>query len=280
MTWNVWWRFGDWERREQRIARVIEETSPDIVGLQEVWATADENQAEQLSTEFGLNWAWAPSPAPKRFQCRIDDHTTQVGNAILSRWPIVSSVSRSLPSTSADEGRTALVTVVDAPSGPIAFVTTQLASTVGESALRCEQVRALTGHIIDETPETASLVLTGDFNAEPDSDEIRLLGGHKTAPAVSGLIFVDAWLYADADTRGWTWDRRNPAVLASGEPSARIDYIFVGHRPSTPALYVRSARLAGDVPSHGVWPSDHAAVVADLGGRPSEGDGPGPSGSP
>jgi len=24
MTWNVWWRFGDWESREQRIARGIE----------------------------------------------------------------------------------------------------------------------------------------------------------------------------------------------------------------------------------------------------------------
>jgi endonuclease/exonuclease/phosphatase family metal-dependent hydrolase len=196
----------------------------------------------------------------------------QVGNAILSRWPIVSSVSRHLPSNSTDEGRTALITVVDAPRGPIAFATTQLTATIGESALRCEQVRALTGHIVDEAPETASLVLTGDFNAEPDSDEIRLLGGHKTAPVVSGLIFVDAWRYADPDGHGWTWNRRNPAVLATGEPNARIDYIFVGYRPSAPALYVRSARLAGDVPSHGVWPSDHAAVVADLDGRPSDGD--------
>ncbi len=272
MTWNLWWRFGDWERREQRIARVVEETSPDIVGLQEVWATADENQAERLSKELGLNWAWAPSPAPEHFQRRISDTRMQVGNAILSRWPIVSRVSCDLPSSSADEGRTALVTVIDALSSPIAFVTTQLAATLGASALRCEQVRALIGHIIDEVPETAMLVLTGDFNAEPDSDEIRLLGGHKTAPVVSGLIFVDAWRYAEPDRRQWTWDRRNPAVLASGEPNARIDYIFVGHRPSTPALYVRSARLAGDVPSHGVWPSDHAAVVADLDLRPFDGE--------
>jgi endonuclease/exonuclease/phosphatase family metal-dependent hydrolase len=254
MTWNVWWRFGDWESRGQRIARVINETSPDILGLQEIWATADENQAERLSTELALSWAWARSPAPEHFQRRIGDTTMQVGNAILSRWPIVSSVSRDLPSSSADEGRTTLITVVDAPTGPIAFVTTQLASTVGESALRCEQVRALTRHIIDEVPETASLVLAGDFNAEPDSDEIRLLGGHKTAPAMPGLILVDAWRYAEPDRRQWTWDRRNPAVLATGEPNARIDYIFVGYRHSTPALYVRGARLAGDVPSHGVWP--------------------------
>jgi endonuclease/exonuclease/phosphatase family metal-dependent hydrolase len=268
MTWNLWWRFGDWKRREQRIARVVEETSPDLVGLQEVWATGDENQAEQLSAELELNWAWAPSPAPEHFQRRIDDPTMQVGNAVLSRWPIVSSVGRNLPSSGADEGRTALITVVDAPGGPVAFVTTQLAATVGGSALRCEQVRALIGHIVDEVPETAALVLTGDFNAEPDSDEIRLLGGHKTAPVAPGLILVDAWRYAEPDSRPWTWDRRNPAVLATGEPNARIDYIFVGYRSSTPALYVHRARLAGDAQSDGVWPSDHAAVVADLDHRP------------
>jgi len=268
MTWNVWWRFGDWQRREQGIARVIDETSPDVVGLQEVWATAGENQAERLSRRLGLNWAWAPSPAPDQFQRRIDDPTMQVGNAILSHWPIVSSATRDLPSNTADEGRTALTTVLDAPSGPIAFVTTQLASPVGESALRCEQVRALTVQIIEQAPETASLVLTGDFNAEPDSDEIRLLGGHKTAPAVTGLILVDAWRYAEPDRREWTWDRRNPAVLATGDPNARVDYVFVGYRPAAPALYVRSARLAGDVPQQGVWPSDHAAVVAELDPRP------------
>jgi endonuclease/exonuclease/phosphatase family metal-dependent hydrolase len=66
-------------------------------------------------------------------------------------------------------------------------------------------------------------ILTGDLNAEPDSDEVRLLSGHKTAPAVPGQVFVDAWLYADPSARGCTWDRTNPAVDATGEPNARID---------------------------------------------------------
>jgi endonuclease/exonuclease/phosphatase family metal-dependent hydrolase len=273
MTWNVWWRFGDWERREPSIVRVIQETSPDILGLQEVWATDGDNQAERLSRQLGLHWAWAPSPAPEQFQQRIGDTTIQVGNAILSRWPIVSSVGHSLPGSGADEGRTALMALVDAPSGPTPFVTTQLASTVGASALRCEQVRALTRYLVDDVPETATPIVTGDLNAEPDSDEVRLLGGHKTAPAVPGLILLDAWRYAEPDARQWTWDRRNAAVRATGEPNSRIDYIFLGYRPPTPpTLYVRTARLAGDAPSDGVWPSDHAAVVADLEGRGIDAD--------
>jgi endonuclease/exonuclease/phosphatase family metal-dependent hydrolase len=271
MTWNVWWRFGDWERRQPLILRVIDETSPDILGLQEVWATADDNQAERLARQLGLHWVWAPSPAPEHFQRRIGDTSMHVGNAILSRWPIVSSVTRSLPGSSEDEGRTALIALVDAPSGPTPFVTTQFASTVGGSALRCEQVRALTRFLVDDVPEAATPIVTGDLNAEPDSDEVRLLGGHKTVPAVPGLILLDAWRFADPDAREWTWDRRNPAVRATGEPSARIDYIFLGHRPSTPpTLSVHTARLAGDTPSGGVWPSDHAAVVADLEEAPEE----------
>jgi endonuclease/exonuclease/phosphatase family metal-dependent hydrolase len=158
-----------------------------------------------------------------------------------------------------------LSAVVETPMGTIPFVTTQLSSAVGQSALRCEQVRALTRFIADGTPVDANPILTGDFNAEPDSDEIRLLGGHKTAPPVPGLILIDAWLYADEAARPWTWDRRNPAVAATGEPNARIDYVFLGQRTAnelTPR--VRTASLAGNSPVDGVWPSDHAAVVAEL----------------
>jgi endonuclease/exonuclease/phosphatase family metal-dependent hydrolase len=39
-------------------------------------------------------------------------------------------------------------------------------------------------------------VLTGDFNAVPDSDEMRLLGGMRTAPAEPGQVLLDAWEYA------------------------------------------------------------------------------------
>jgi endonuclease/exonuclease/phosphatase family metal-dependent hydrolase len=78
-------------------------------------------------------------------------------------------------------------------------------------------------------------VVTGDLNAEPDADEVRL-----------------------------TWDRRNPYVAATGEPSARIDYVLVGLPTAGGAGRVRSAPLIGDQPVRGVWPSDHAGVLAEL----------------
>lgn len=266
MTWNLWWRFGDWQRRLDGIIQVLRSSAPDIVGLQEVWATATANQAQVLADTLAMHVAWCPSPAPEHFQRRLGDRNVLVGNAILSRWPITRTSTCVLPTGAGDAGgRTALFALTATPTEPVPFFTTQLTSTVGQSALRSDQVRALAQFVVDESPERANPLLTGDFNAEPDSDEIRLLCGHKTPPAVPGLVLLDAWRYADREANGWTWDRRNPAVLATGEPDARIDYVFLGYRGnSESAPRVRSAALAGNEPIDDVWPSDHAAVVVEL----------------
>jgi endonuclease/exonuclease/phosphatase family metal-dependent hydrolase len=265
MTWNLWWRFGDWRCRQAAIMRVLQAARPDLIGLQEVWATAAENQAQILANTLRMCVAWYPSPAPELFQRRLGDRSVSVGNAILSRWPIERQCQCVLPGAPDDRGRTALLALITTPAGTVPFVSTQLSSAIGHSALRSAQVRALTHLITEHSPKGASPVVTGDFNAEPDSDEIRLLGGHKTPPAVPDLVLLDSWRYADPSDPGWTWDRTNPAVRATGEPDARIDYIFLGYRLSgAPAARVRSAWIAGKEPIDGIWPSDHAAVVAEL----------------
>ncbi len=41
MTWNVWWRFGPrWRDRQPVLLRTIRDVRPDVVALQESWATA------------------------------------------------------------------------------------------------------------------------------------------------------------------------------------------------------------------------------------------------
>jgi endonuclease/exonuclease/phosphatase family metal-dependent hydrolase len=265
LTWNLWWRFGPWERRRDAIAAVLGAAQADLCGLQEVWASPSDHLAAVLADQLGMHWAWTPSPAPERWQQRIGDPTMQLGNAILSRWPITQQASQRLPTDPvADDGRTVLFARIQTPTGPLPFFTTQLTSTIGQSAVRCRQVAALCRFVAAHPSPGFPPVLTGDLNAEPDADEIRLLGGHKTAPVVPGLVLVDAWSYADPMAPGWTWDRRNPYVAASGEPSARIDYVLVGLPSAAGAGRIRSVRLIGDQPVHGVWPSDHAGVLAEL----------------
>ena len=264
-TWNLWWRFGPWEQRRDAITAVLADARPDVCGLQEVWAGRGEHLAALLAERLGMHWAWTASPAPERWQERIADPAMEIGNAILSRWPITEQASQPLPAgDGADDSRTMLFARVQTPTGPLPFITTQLTSTIGQSLVRCQQVAALCRFVAVHAGQGFPPVVTGDLNAEPDADEIRLLGGHETAPVVPGLVLVDAWRYADPMSPGWTWDRRNPYVAATGEPSARIDYVLVGLPAASGAGQVQSVRLIGDRPVHGIWPSDHAGVLAEL----------------
>lgn len=263
VTWNVWWRFAAWRQRRDAIADVLEKAAGDIVCLQEVWDDGENNLAGWLARHLGMHWTSTESPASHLWQDRIGDRTSTIGNAILSRWPIGECDALHLPVGDArPEGRTALYARIDA-TVPIPVFTTQLNSHPAQSAVRVEQVLSLAHFVVKHRGSGFPPIVTGDLNAEPDSDEVRLLCGHKTAPAHSDLVLVDAWRYADPDDLGWTWDRANPHVLSTHEPSCRIDYILVG-LPSKEGGAVRFATRTGHLSAQDVWPSDHAAVIADL----------------
>jgi endonuclease/exonuclease/phosphatase family metal-dependent hydrolase len=264
-TWNLWWRFGPWMERADAIRSVLGETRPDICGLQEVWADGERNLAAELADELGMHWDWARSPQPERWHVRLPGCSADVGHALLARWPIRDRAELRLPpGDSGDESRAALLCVVESPDGRIPVATTQLSSAPWDSATRCEQVRALVRFLAEREREDYPVVVLGDMNAEPDSDEMRLLCGHKTAPSREGFVLVDAWRHAPREAEPWTWDRANPHVLATMEPSSRIDYVLVGPPHEGRRGHVRSIRRIGTAPVGGVWPSDHAGLIAEL----------------
>ena len=263
VTWNLWARFGPWEQREQAIRTTLRSLDADLIGLQEVWADPHRNLAADLAEELSMHWAWSPSPAHDHWRRRLGEGV-QVGNAVLSRRPITGTEHETLEAGELADGRTILFAAVETAAGTVPFFTTQLSSPPDQSALRCAQVAQVSRFIARHAGGGLPPVLTGDLNAEPDSDEIRLLCGHKTAPAVPGQVLVDAWRYADPAEPGDTWDRRNPFVRATHEPSSRIDYVLVGPPGKDGAGHVVRAWRGGAEPVAGVWPSDHAAVVAEL----------------
>jgi endonuclease/exonuclease/phosphatase family metal-dependent hydrolase len=267
VTWNLWWRFGPWEARQKAILAVLRELRPDVVGLQEVWSADGENLAEWLAGELGLHWTWAASPAAERWQRRIGQPGVEIGNAVLSRWPVVERGVLRLPAPAdLDDGRLALYARLAAPAHQVPFFTAHLTSPLHASAVRRQQVTAIAEFVAaHRTGTDFPPVVTGDFNAPPDSDEIRLFSGTRTAPAVAGQAFFDAWDYAAPGAPSTTWDHTNPYVHPGLGPSTRIDYVHVGAPAGPDGIgTVLHVRRAGDGPVDGVWPSDHAAVVADL----------------
>lgn len=260
MSWNLWWRHGPWEERQRAIAATLAEIQPDLCGFQEVWGGPEENLAIDLAGRLGMHWCWAEAGRVR------DAGDTQlfIGNAILSRWPIIAHAADALPVSVSDEARVAVHARIDAPGGPLPMFTTHLTYGPGRSALRVAQARALARFAEEHSAGCAyPPVLTGDLNAEPGSDELRLLGGLLTDPAVPGLVLLDSWRYADPGDPGLTWDLRNGYQGDSMIPGSRIDYVLVG-LPRQGRGRVESVRLAGTGPVDGVWPSDHFAVVADL----------------
>ena len=255
LTWNIWWRFGPWESRAPAIAATLKRLDADLIALQEVWSDGRNNFAAQLAAELGYQYVFKPSMI-------IDGY--EFGNAVLSRWPIASSESQMLfGEKETGEGRVVLYANVNGPRGALPIFSTHLNWRFEHSHVRQRQVRDLATFIDAKGPWTFPPILCGDFNAEPASDEIRMLTGLTTCP-IEGLVFHDAWSVGGGHEGGVTWDNANPYALVHFEPDRRLDFIFVGLPKARGAGHIVNCHVTGNQPVNGVWPSDHYAVVAEL----------------
>lgn len=260
MTWNLWWRFGPWERRERAIVEVIREVDPDVLCLQEAWATAGDGIVARLSATFGFHAVASES---------IGHGEVGFTNAVLARWPCRAIADEVLPAADGSASHRRVVAAsIDTPWGPWPVASTHLDHRFDASATRVAQARRLLEVAAawrGDPDRDLPVVLAGDLNAVPDSDEVRMLTGRTRG--VDGIVFSDVWELA-GDGPGWTWLRENPYCDATAWPNRRIDHVMVSWpRPKPVGNPVRAWRVGVgpvDVDGESVWPSDHAAVVAEL----------------
>jgi endonuclease/exonuclease/phosphatase family metal-dependent hydrolase len=105
----------------------------------------------------------------------------------------------------------------------------------------------------------------GDFNAEPESAEIRYLAGLQSMDGAS-THFRDAWSVAGGPGPGITWSRANPLTHPWLEPDRRIDYVWVGMPRRHGLGLIERCEVVADSPVEGVWASDHFGVYVELRG--------------
>jgi endonuclease/exonuclease/phosphatase family metal-dependent hydrolase len=216
----------------ERIATVIQDTHPDVIGLQEVdrhWGERSDfvDQALWLADRldlhvvFGANLDLEPlTPgAPRR----------QYGTAILSRYRIREWRNTLLPRPDGGEQRGLLEAVIRVRGVRVRAFNTHLQHN--SQAERLAQVAAIRS-IVSEARE--SVVLVGDLNATPDSPEIGAITED----------LADSWAQAGVGD-GFTYD--------SETPHARIDYVLT----SSDVVARTAAVVSSDA-------SDHLPVVADL----------------
>ena len=150
------------------------------------------------------------------------------GNAVLSSSIVAGA--RSPPGDGTNEPRAVLHVAVDAPCGRIPFFATHLDWEPDHGHVRVQQVAAIVDTIDALAPAGQGFpaVLVGDFNADPDSDEVRLLG----AATAGGGPLADCFADAGDGTAGFTYALSNRYAVKDCERNQRIDYIF--SRPDAP----------------------------------------------
>lgn len=256
-TLNIWNRQGPWAQRLPLIRAGLEALDADAIGLQEVMGfTGLPSQAHEIAEGTGWNVHYAPA-------WNIGGGLT-MGNAIVSRHPLLDTESLPLPSPPDVDTRTVAFARVDCAHGPMPVFVTHLTWQLHLGTARRAQVQVLVDHVAAKAPiDGPPPVLLGDFNADPDSDEMRFLRGLTTIDGTS-VYFADCWSATASPEPGWTYDRANPYALRAREPSRRIDYAYVRGPGRHLCGEPLNARLFFTEAVDGIYPSDHYGVVAEI----------------
>lgn len=277
---------ADFPERAAAIAKSIKIYQPHLIGLQEISLirrqspgdriTGGTVSAEEIALDFlqilmsalqaeGLSYQVAAQvenldiEMPMFTDTGIDDVRLTDYDVILSRSDVVVSRPMSANYTNAltiemlglevQRGYAA----VDATVAGVTyrFVNTHLEAFTEEN--RVSQAQELVNILNNET---LPVILLGDFNTRaPDGTVYQIL-------LAAG--YVDVW-QMDSEGTGKTCCQDNDILNEVSELSVRIDQIFVRNMELPTSVMTHTV---GDKPSDrlpsGLWPSDHAGVVAHL----------------
>lgn len=236
MTYNVHSCIGlEGKLSPRRIARVIAQSQPDIVALQELDVgranTGKIDQAHAIAQALGMEFHFAPT---------IHIEEEQYGNAILSRFPmeLVKSELLPTPDLRQAESRGAIwVKIAVGAGGFLQLINTHLGLSTKE---RRGQLETLLGPEWLAHPDFSEPALfCGDLNAGPGSETYRRI--------TEQLVDLQTRLANQRPRKTWF----------SKFPLRRIDHIFSQGDLTVESILVPQSQLARRA-------SDHLPLCVDL----------------
>jgi endonuclease/exonuclease/phosphatase family metal-dependent hydrolase len=256
VTWNVWGRYGpDWETRQLALEATLAEAGPDVICLVEAWRQGESSQPGRIADRLGLRY--------HQFVGDWDQEDWVSGIGLVCRWPISEPRRRPLHAEDGSGIGAVLHVTLDAERGPIQLFAVMLDYPLDGSAVRQAQVRQLVQFVRETASRRDLVIICGDFNAGPASDEIRMLTG-RTATAEPGMVFYDSWEMAGDGSPGYTWSNRNPLAAINLYPDCRFDYIFSAWPRRGGVGHPIHCSLLGVDPPGQTQISDHYGLLADL----------------
>jgi endonuclease/exonuclease/phosphatase family metal-dependent hydrolase len=223
--------FGPARRLEiHNIGHAVEQLDADIVCLQEV------RKLHRREERYFTRWPELPQHeflAPEGYAAVYQTNATtrhgEHGNALLSRWPVVSHGHEDM-SDHRFEQRGLLHVVVNAQRRKVHVIVVHLGLIRGS---RVRQVEQLTRFIVREIPRRDAVIVAGDFND----------WGGKLRVAMNA-----AGLHDFIGERAWTYPSRLPLT--------QLDYV-----------YARGLKPVGlEIPKGRIWwrMSDHLPLIAEF----------------
>ncbi|HUJ62440.1 MAG TPA: endonuclease/exonuclease/phosphatase family protein [Kofleriaceae bacterium] len=268
VTLNLWGIAPPLDQRLELAARQLRALAPDVVCLQEVRpldGIAGPTSADVLAERLGMHASYAQAVAWDG---------GQEGLAIVARAPVASVRVTRLPEPRPADARILLSGQVDG----IWVHTTHLHYRLDDGLAREHQVLAIDAAIraLGRDKDDAPQILCGDFNATPDSDEMRFLRGLTTLGG-RRTHFQDAWLRlhrepepGEGPAHGITWSSENRMTrpLRSLDIDRRIDYVLVTSRKKDGRGTIEACRVvmterAGEGDA-AICASDHYGVLAEI----------------
>ncbi len=230
MSYNIHHGVGlDEKLSLERIANLIKNTGATIIGLQEVDCSFGErsefqDQSLELAEQLGFYFTYGANIDEPPLEGHSENR--QYGNAILSKYPIKEAENISLP-TLDEEPRGVIKALLDVHGTPLHVLNTHLSLDKKSQQHQIEKLIELVEGM--EGP----ILMTGDFNAEPNSEEINKLLAHTN--------FTDCFTEVE----------ENESFPADA-PTCRIDYIFAKGIQNNHSFVVHQEG------------SDHLPIVAEI----------------
>jgi len=228
MSYNIHYGLGmDKKYDLPRIAKVISDQNPDIVGLQEI---GDSAMAAELGRLTGMRYVFGQSLG------RSDGY----GDAILSKHPFDWVGNYSIPSASSSRYQAMGVDVdlsdIYGENASVRFINTHFdwLRTIGSQEARLATVKVIERGFFDDG-EIIPAILTGDLNATPDSEPLKKL-----------------------KEKGWIVESlgKELKTIGSKNPRKQIDYVLI--RPE------KNWKVTDVVVLDEPLASDHLPIVMTL----------------
>jgi len=280
---------SDIPTRAERTAEEIAATTPDLVGLQEaaLWGVAPFSDPAAVTPTYdfvqlivadlgALGYSYTPAASSVNFQAEAPGLLTSgpAYVAFTDRDVILARTEAKMSVANPQHGHYSVAVTLASPTLGIVTVPRGWASV--DATLRGTTFRFVDTHLeayssLVRNAEAGELttmlsaydgqlVVAGDFNSSAPP------AGADDSAAYSWMAaqgYADGWLAKPRPVSGFSCCQDGSLTNAVSQLNERIDLVFLRNGPAALGM-----ELVGDQPADrtagGLWPSDHAGVVADV----------------